>query len=78
MTNLAETRLAYQTSLEAHARLLDILSRKYVELLEEEEQGGRVSVGHKQYLQERIDQIYYVWDWTRHQLDSLPKVTVLG
>jgi len=74
MLDLSETRHAYESSLEAHSRLLELLSKKYVELLEEEEEGGPAAKEHRAYLQERIDRIYYVWDWTRQQLKTIPVV----
>lgn len=74
MLDLSETRRVYEASLEAHSRLLELLSRKYIELLEEEAQGSQAAREHRQYIKERIDQIYYEWDWTRQQLKSLPPV----
>jgi len=60
-------------SLQAWERLLDVLSAKYVQWLEESPSKGETLA----YLQERIDYCYMQWDYTRKQLAALPPVVDL-
>lgn len=66
-----DVRTELEGAMNGWERLLDTLSRKYVELLEEEESGSPAPLT-KEYLQERVNYVFSMWHYTKTQLDKLP------
>lgn len=65
-----------QSSLLAWERLIDVLSVKYVQWLEEENNGAAAEEA-LAYLKERIDYCFAQWDYTRKLLTALPPLAEL-
>jgi hypothetical protein len=66
-----DIRIELEGAMSGWERLLNTLSVKYVELLEEEESGSPAPLA-KEYLQERVNYVYEMWHYTKVQLDKLP------
>jgi hypothetical protein len=59
-----------EIDLQAHERLLDTLTKKYIECLEDE---GCPSP-YKEYLKDRVNTLFSLWVESKTKLSNMPKV----
>ena len=59
-----------EMELQARERILDTLTKKYIECLEDED----CPLAHKEYLKDRVNTLFSLWLALKTELSNMPKV----